>query len=483
MPQASSIATRSFDLDDQLRFAALTGDRNPMHLDAVFARRTQAGAPAVHGIHLLLWALDTLPGIRTGLPAVRKLQVRFSKFVLIGDDAELKLVSYSDSGARLQISVEGVTTSHITIEFGAPGNEPCTLDPAPAPAPFALTSAAQDLDFDAMAGQSGALPFAAPPNTIAAAFPAAARWIGAERVAALGASSNLVGMVCPGLHSVFCSIVIAFTAGTARQPGLEFRVTHADPRFRLLRMAIAGGGIAGTIESMARTPPVAQITMQALAQHVAPGEFAGSTALVVGGSRGLGELAAKIIATGGGKVIITHRIGKGDAQAVMNEINAAGGHCQCLAYDVLQPAAPQLAGLTTAPTHLYYFATPVIFRQQIEAYRPQRLQEFLDFYVNGFWELVQTLHTGRADLSVFYPSTVYVTERPRAMTEYVMAKEAGETLCAKLNETLAPLRILASRLPRLATDQTASNLPVGTGSSLETLLPLVRAVQAPARQD
>jgi hypothetical protein len=33
----------------------------------------------------------------------------------------------------------------------------------------------------------------------------------------------------------------------------------------------------------------------------------------------------------------------------------------------------------------------------------------------------------------------------------------------------------------MATDQTASNLPVETQSALDTLLPLVRQVQAPRR--
>ena len=48
---------RTFTADDQTRFAQVSGDYNPMHMDALQARRTQAGAPVVHGIHLLLWAL------------------------------------------------------------------------------------------------------------------------------------------------------------------------------------------------------------------------------------------------------------------------------------------------------------------------------------------------------------------------------------------------------------------------------------------
>ena len=36
------LVSRTFTMADQIRFATVSGDRNPMHLDAVSARRTQA---------------------------------------------------------------------------------------------------------------------------------------------------------------------------------------------------------------------------------------------------------------------------------------------------------------------------------------------------------------------------------------------------------------------------------------------------------
>jgi acyl dehydratase len=41
--------TRTFTADDVEAFAALTGDRNPLHFDPDFARRTRPGALIVHG--------------------------------------------------------------------------------------------------------------------------------------------------------------------------------------------------------------------------------------------------------------------------------------------------------------------------------------------------------------------------------------------------------------------------------------------------
>ena len=41
--------TRTFRADDVESFAALTGDRNPLHFDEDFARRTRPGRLIVHG--------------------------------------------------------------------------------------------------------------------------------------------------------------------------------------------------------------------------------------------------------------------------------------------------------------------------------------------------------------------------------------------------------------------------------------------------
>jgi nucleoside-diphosphate-sugar epimerase len=218
--------------------------------------------------------------------------------------------------------------------------------------------------------------------------------------------------------------------------------------------------------------------MTSLASIVRADEFAGSTALVVGGSRGIGELTAKLIAAGGGKTILTYHVGKSDAERVASEIAAVGGSCDVLAYDARLPAQPQLNGLLDTPTHLYYFATPQIFRRVRDS--RERLHEFRALYVDGFRALIEALSARRPDLSVFYPSSVAVMEgtRPRGMLEYATAKAAGERLCADLDARHASLRISVERLPRLPTDQTASIVPVEESSALETMLPIVRKVQA-----
>jgi NAD(P)-dependent dehydrogenase (short-subunit alcohol dehydrogenase family) len=467
-------ASRTFTEADQLRFADVSGDRNPMHLDAIKARRTQGGVQVVHGIHLLLWALDVFARDGVARSPMLRLRGNFKRFVAVHETVGLAVAKRTEANARLDFVVGGLTVAQIGLDFGSPFRTtgPLFGDAHPAPATPC------DLSLEQMEGLSGRLSFASPPDAVAAMFPAASGWLGPRRVAALAATSLLVGMVCPGLHSIYGDLTVEACDEKHPEERLGFRVVSTEPRFRLVRLAIEGGGLVGSIKALARMPPTPQASSSDLACAVEPDEFAGSTALVVGGSRGLGEVTAKLLAAGGAQVVITYRVGGAEAEAVARDILAAGGMCETLAYDAGRPAEAQLAGLSAAPMHAYYFATPTIFRAQSALFARARLDAFLDIYVDGFLRLAQALRARRNDVSLLYPSSVYVAERPRGMVEYAMAKAAAETLCSEMNMAWAPLRVAVVRLPRLPTDQTASVTEAALPSPVAFLLPAVRETQS-----
>lgn len=476
------LAERVFSFADQERFAAVSGDCNPMHMDALQARRTQAGSPVVHGIHLLLWALDSLAVAQPGLKNVRSMRVQFNKFVYLDEPVALVLTQQDAARARLSMMVGEATRAKVTLDFGDAIAEPADLLESSLEWVSPLREPVS-LGFDSMSGQSGRFPFAMTGHDAAAMFAGACRLLGAgqsgaNRVAALAATTYLVGMVSPGLHSIYSELSIRAYADAAERHVLAFRVTDTDARFRSVEQEIAGGGWTGTVSAFVRTPPVNQASMESLAGLIEATEFAGSTALVIGGSRGLGELTAKIIAAGGGRVTVTYHTGKADAERVAAEIRSAGGHCETVAYDARLSADKQLLQLAEAPTHAYYFATPAIFRPESGFFALQRFDEFQKIYVEGFWHLAKALRACQPRVSLFYPSSVAVTERPRGMTEYTMAKAAGEVLCADINEALAPTHVTVVRLPRLPTDQTVTVTEVEAADPLATMLPIVREAQS-----
>jgi len=247
-------------------------------------------------------------------------------------------------------------------------------------------------------------------------------------------------------------------------------------------MEVLGAGLSGTVSSFVRWPPVETPSMTEIAVVIRQDEFAGSTVLVVGGSRGLGAVTAKMLASGGARVIITYARGRADAERLSDEVNTACGEdvCHSLQLDARADIASQLAALSENVTHLYYFATPQIYRQKSEVYVASIYRDLHRIYIDAFAETCRFLLSRgmSSELSVFYPSSVFAEERPVGMTEYSMAKLAAETLCADLARDTPGLRILVHRLPRVLTDQTASVTPTEIANPMEIMLPIVRNVQA-----
>jgi hypothetical protein len=79
-------------------------------------------------------------------------------------------------------------------------------------------------------------------------------------------------------------------------------------------------------------------------------------------------------------------------------------------------------------------------------------------------------------IGIFVPSSVFISERPEGLAEYAMAKSAAEVMIEDVNRSFGKVSILATRLPRLSTDQTTSVLKVSTGDNLSALIPVVRAM-------
>jgi acyl dehydratase len=455
----------------QIAFARATGDVNPMHMDARVARRTLAGERAVHGVHAALWALETCAALHP-LERLATLQMRFERFVLVGDRTELTIHEAGARQMRLSLSVDGVRALTIQAAFAAerPPAKPVEAARAAIPAePIVVDPAAIN-------GLAGA--FRLPdPHAVVALAPRLARAIGPDRVAALGGLSTLIGMFVPGLHSILSKIDATLT-GQADGSSLAYAVKRFQPMLQSVTLEADGPGLAARVEGFVRPRPVEQETLRDLAALVQPGVFSDVSALIVGGSRGLGATTAKLIAAGGGAVCITYASGADDAAAVAREIRDGGGRCQVLQYDAARPVAEQFGSLEIDPSQLYHFATPRIFRQKRAPFEPACLEEMMRIYNYAFYALSLFCLDRRNTLAAFYPSTTAIDEAPRDTLEYVMAKTAGETLAATMARTIPNLTTVIERLPRVRTDQTATIFPVPAAAPSALMLPIIRRMSS-----
>jgi hypothetical protein len=246
-------------------------------------------------------------------------------------------------------------------------------------------------------------------------------------------------------------------------------------------MVVEGARLGGKLRAFFRPPPQAQSGTAEIAAFVGQREFERSVSLVVGGSRGLGETTAKIIAAGGGLAVITYHRGAEDAARVADEIRRWGGRCESAQLNVLRPgtAIRQLFARDRSPRTIYYFATPHIFARRRNFFSRSLFQTFLDYYVVGFSTLIDAAaERSGGKLRFFCPSSVTVDESLREIAEYAMAKRAAEDLCAFYNRFSDRVEIIVERLPRTKTDQTSTLVEIPAEDSVKVMLPIVRRVES-----
>src|SRR5258708_17730482 len=107
---------RTFSDADQRWFARVTGDANPLHLDAEWAATRFPGEPVVHGSHVFLWGLDRHLAVHPDL-RVGSLQATFLKPVFIGD--EVRAETTDDESFRLLVRGEVMVTARVHSRAGS----------------------------------------------------------------------------------------------------------------------------------------------------------------------------------------------------------------------------------------------------------------------------------------------------------------------------------------------------------------------------
>ena len=105
------LARRIFTESDQIIFGKFSGDINPIHLDEVEARKRISGQRVVHGIHGMLWALESLAGVGG---AVSSLRAQFIKPVFLNEEVVCRWLSETQ---ELVLTVAGLICSRFTLEL------------------------------------------------------------------------------------------------------------------------------------------------------------------------------------------------------------------------------------------------------------------------------------------------------------------------------------------------------------------------------
>ena len=465
---------RTFTQDDQQAFASLSGDNNDLHLNAVAARRSLFGSPVVHGVNALLWALDTCLQSRTDPYEISKLKVLFTRQIKVGEEVHIVPGKADATSLKLKIVAQDTPVATVKVELRqqSSADKACLIDGLPEQVPPV------DLADDEFSSARGELELFLDRALLQRLYPALAASLNPLHLAIILGSTRIVGVHCPGKYSLFSELELTAVSDNGLRL-LGYEVEGIDERFGLVEMNLNAPAMSGVVRAFRRPAPQKQADFTDLRNLVSSNEFAAQRAVIVGGSRGLGEVAAKLLAAGGADIKISYHQGHEEAGQLVNEIVVNGGVADSFQFDVLNPeiTAESVSRDGWLPTHLYYFATPFISPGINGQFSFQLFRHFCDYYVTGFEKTVAALWADKP-LKIFSPSSVMIDEPPPNLQEYVAAKISGETVAAFLQRAYPGVAVYAPRLPRMATDQTANVAAVQSDDPVPVMLAALRAFQA-----
>lgn len=452
--------------DDMELFAVASGDVNPLHVSAEYARRTPFGEPVVYGVLAALGASAQLrerPG-----SAVESFALEFLGPLLVGIPYRVE-IEEDDSTARVRVSDLGQPALDATIAFAEGRLRPALPEGRPE-----ARAAPTTLDLESLnEGRTAAgvwAPSLAHLRRLLELWGLPARGVDELAVTALAWASYLVGMELPGERATFWKLDLRL-ASASETPSLPLaytaEVTRRDDRVGLVELAatLGDGLVTATLSAFVReeSPRPDPDKLAALVADT-PG-LAGRVAVVVGGSRGLGAAIAQALALRGAHVILVYRDSAVEAGRIRDSLVGDPGTIEPIQGDagdaewcreILRPLVDTRGGLDL----LVCNASPAIRPLRFDA---GTFERFVGFVHESVGLVAAALAAFLDDLdarsgTALVVSSSALTTLPSEWPHYVTAKAAVEGLASWAAAAHPRVRLVVVRPPKLLTDQMNSLL-------------------------
>ena len=210
------------------------------------------------------------------------------------------------------------------------------------------------------------------------------------------------------------------------------------------------------------------------------GGLAGKRALVTGGSGGIGAAISRRLAADGCHVYVHANRGLAAAQALVQDIHAAGGRAETIAFDVTDRAAAETA-LTAlvehAPVQIVVNNAGIHDDAVFPGMRAEQWQRVIDVSVHGFFNVTQPLmmpmirsRWGR----IVNISSIAGIAGNRGQTNYAAAKGALNSATKSLAQEVASRGITVNAVAPGIIDTSMSETTFDA-EAIARLVPMKRA--------
>jgi NAD(P)-dependent dehydrogenase (short-subunit alcohol dehydrogenase family)/acyl dehydratase len=456
---------RTLRLTDQhiRQFADASGDRNPLHLDQLFARTTPYGRCISHGALVSMAALGSVDAVT--LRHTTRLELDFRLPVFPNEPYAVSCAEASEARVRIEVTRAERLAAVITVgadrgETALPHLSPDTVSSPPAsPRHYTLEElAAGQLSIseryacrlDALSALAGELGAGAVPESLLI-------W--------LAAASFTVGMWIPGRDALFARARLSRSADEA-DGTLSASVRMTDDRTGLvvLEASLAEGAGSARMQLHAFVRPAPPVPdRSSIGHYLAPSaKLRGRNFLVVGASRGLGAALSGALASQEATVWALFARCRDRAERIAGEFGAERVRLlqadaedldrATAALDVVRTEAGGLDGVCLC-------AAPTVDES---ALHPDATDATLRFLRSSVATTLAPLSGALQLLSpagwIVLTSSSALADPPEGCPQLILAKAALEgaaAYCARHSHA----RVLILRPPKMWTDST--NTPLG----------------------
>ena len=456
---------RTLRLTDQhiRQFADASGDRNPLHVDELFARTTPYGRCISHGALVTIAALGSLDP--TALHHATRLELDFKQPVFPNEPYTVSCTEAGEANVRIEVGRAERPAAVITV--GSDRAEP-TLPRVSSDTVNFSSASPRHYTLDELAAEHPSISerYACRLD----ALTALARELGAGAVPEailiwLAAASFTVGMLIPGRDALFARARLS-RYGAEAEGTLAASVRMTDDRTGLVVVdaSLAEGAGSARMQLHSFVRPAAPVPdRSSIGDYLAPSaKLRGRNFLVVGASRGLGAALCGALATQDATVWALFARCRERAESLADEFGA--DRVRLLqadaedperlreAFDVLRAEAGRLDGVVLC-------AAPAPYES---ALHPDAMDAALRFMQSSVATALVPLSRALQLLSqggwIVLTSSSALADPPEGSPQLILAKAALEgaaAYCARYSRA----RVLILRPPKMWTDST--NTPLG----------------------